>query len=749
MANDNRNEESNEVDEIFLPNHRFSMNGAENEYIEMYPNYDWGKYTVIGNFRASVKEYHDRPLMGSREKLDVGKFGSYKWKTYSEVAKLVDAVRDYLHLLGIKKGDMVAIYGHNREEWLIADLACCAVGAITVPLYDALGVENLLYISKLTELKAAFVDHKHAPLMLSLLDQLPCLKHIVSFDGVEPQSTLASTIALYCERNSIQMRLTAQEGSLYSFDPLGVDSVHSVIEGVPGSPSILSAVDFDDINIPAEMPPFTIFSTRAEMDALEADCVSLTSWSAVLTIGAEAESIKDEPTDPEATFSVMFSSGTTGNPKGVVCRNISLGVAVQMASANMGNGFQDHPVPTPPLPAGAPQHDVLLSYLPLAHVFERAAEHMTIHRGDAVGYSCGNIKMIVDDLQVLRPTIFIGVPRVFVRMYNGMQDKINSSTGLKRKLLKYYLKQRRKATTYDAVHRVYSQPSRIGLALIYSKFRGAMGGRVRQIWSGSAPIPGHILRFFKEALCIEVHEGYGLTETMAVGASTMRYEGHHGHNGVPGARTRVKVVGVPGRYTTRPTDDTLPRGEVCIQGPCVTKEYYKNPELTASTIDSDGFFHTGDVGEVDVVNGATVVRLIGRLKNVLKLQQGEFVNLDAIDAAVRSTLLTAHVTLARGTEPFVIVFCTVDVPACRAEGFLPEDSTDDDLQDPGFRTKLLRHVRGGLDGLRPFEMPRHIHVCPGEWTPDDMLTPSMKVVRSEFEKRLGGEIDEMYRNPLI
>ncbi|KAG9396637.1 AMP-binding enzyme [Carpediemonas membranifera] len=736
------NENSSKPTEYHIKAHPLGLSGEKCEFnlIERTKSYNFDEYTPIKGFRDAVAEFGDRPFQGTRQKVDVDSYRDYNWRTYREVAVKVDQLRDFLRTTNLKPGDNVIIYGRNREEWLQADLACMAAGLVSVPLYDALGIDNLMHIGALTEAKAAFVDKRHTALMLSLKDVIPSLELVVSFDPVDHHNLLANTAALYCERLNIDLR-TKDDSPVYNWD----DVASQIFSSAPSLPSILTAVEVGSVPIPPDMHKFT--SIIDATTPYPAEGPVAIEWNVALTRGNAAESKPDYPLKPEDTFSILFSSGTTGTPKGVIFHCSALVGAILQASA-MLEGSPKHPASKT-----GPQFDIVLSFLPLAHVFQRAVEHCFIWRGDAIGYYSGNVKMLMGDLAALKPTVMIAVPRVLTRVYNSMRAKIDATTGLKHSLLKHYLRLRHEQMITMNRTRKYIKPSPLGMRLVYSKFRAALGGSIRQIWCGSAPIDGEVLVFLKEALCLEeIYEGYGMTETACTGGDSSKFELRMGHLAVHTPGLINKIVSVPGQYDACPKPgEGNPKGELCLKGSTIFKGYYKDEETTRAAIDEDGWFHTGDVAEIVTVDGHECFKLVGRLKNVMKLSQGEFVNLSQIDSVLECPACPSLVTLAKGTEASVVVICTVDIDQCKIEGLLPKHATPAAVQEPAFRRALLEKFKKlGAGKLRPFEFPKSVHITPYEWTPENkLLTPTMKTVRGQFMLQFERIIDDMYAHPLI
>lgn len=232
-----------------------------------------------------------------------------------------------------------------------------------------------------------------------------------------------------------------------------------------------------------------------------------------------------------------------------------------------------------------------------------------------------------DDLAVLRPTVFVSVPRLFTRFYDVMQSKIKELEGMKRTICEWGIQKKLyNLENYAKVHHTFYD------ALVFNKFREFLGGRVRHMITGSAPISKEILNFLKIAFCCPINEGYGQTECAATGSLTWSNDPTCGHVGAPYPSCEFKLVDVPEmNYTSEDKDEngvSTPRGEICYRGYNVFKGYFMMPEATRETIDKDGWVHTGDVG---VILPSGVIKIIDRKKNIFKLSQGEYIIPDKIE----------------------------------------------------------------------------------------------------------------------
>jgi long-chain acyl-CoA synthetase len=253
---------------------------------------------------------------------------------------------------------------------------------------------------------------------------------------------------------------------------------------------------------------------------------------------------------------------------------------------------------------------------------------MLSYVGGAIGFYCGDVKKLREDLETLKPTLFISVPRLYNRFYETIQEILHRKSGVERIVVDratasklHYL---RNGNYYT--HKIYDQ-------LVFKKVKDVLGGRVRQLLCGSAAISSDVIDFLKIAWCAPVLEGYGCSETCAGSFITLPEDGSSGHVGGVLPHSEFKLIDVPDmRYSSRDTDATghpQPRGELLIRGFGVSAGYYKADEATSESFDKDGWFHTGDIARINP-NGS--ISIIDRKKNFFKLAQGEYVSPEKIEA---------------------------------------------------------------------------------------------------------------------
>jgi long-chain acyl-CoA synthetase len=230
-----------------------------------------------------------------------------------------------------------------------------------------------------------------------------------------------------------------------------------------------------------------------------------------------------------------------------------------------------------------------ISYLPLAHIYERANQIMGVYGGVAVGFYQGDVFKLMDDFAVLRPTIFCSVPRLYNRIYDGITSAVKSSGVVKKRLFEIAYNSKKQAIINGRT------PSAFWDKLVFNKIKEKLGGRVRFMGSGASPLSPDVMDFLRICFGCSVREGYGMTETSCVISAMDDGDNLSGHVGSPNPACEVKLVDVPEmNYTS--DDQPYPRGEICVRGPIIFKGYYKDEEQTREILDGDGWLHTGDIG---------------------------------------------------------------------------------------------------------------------------------------------------------
>jgi long-chain acyl-CoA synthetase len=323
----------------------------------------------------------------------------------------------------------------------------------------------------------------------------------------------------------------------------------------------------------------------------------------------ELKPLPMQPPTPDDIATINYTSGTTGNPKGVVLshRNAHAGTCTSMVLL------------------GSSDQQVICSFLPLAHIYQRLGEHSALATGSAIGYFHGNIVELVEDLQMLRPTMFSGVPRLYNRFGAKIKEATIEASGVKGALSRHVVSTKLAAikdkhnptNTHMLYDRIWAKKVAAGLGL----------DRAKVLVSGSAPIDPSLHQFLRIVFASNFTQGYGLTETYAV--SLIQHEGDFTSGNCGGVTPNAEhiLLDVPDmEYYS--TDKPHPRGELLIRSTTLFKEYFRNDEETKKAIDDDGWFHTGDICSVDELGR---FKIIDRRKNVLKLAQGEYISPERIE----------------------------------------------------------------------------------------------------------------------
>jgi long-chain acyl-CoA synthetase len=547
--------------------------------------------------------------------------------------------------------------------------------------------------------------------------------------GVQPQQH----IGLY-SKNRPEWQISAEASHLQSmvtialYDTLGEDSSlyimnHGEIVALVCSGEVLPKV----IGFAPQcqyLKHVILMDKPTEKDKEQFSKLNVKFWefNEVLELGKQ-NPIDDIPPEPDSLCTIMYTSGTTGMPKGVMIthRNfIAAATGVQLSIFPL-----------------VPGEDGILSFLPLAHIFERVAECIFLQSGGYIAFWQGDIKLISNDIQASRPTVLAAVPRVLDRMYDKIKSTIEATTGLKKFLVDKALIAKK-----DAIKRGGHTP--IWDLLVFNKFKTGTGGRLRGIISGGAPLRPEVQDFLRTCFDVPICQGYGLTETTAAGTIQLPFDLSYGTIGAPLPCNEMKLVDVPElNYLT--TNDP-PTGEVWIRGPNISLGYFKEPKKTAEVFDADGWFHTGDVGRINK-NGT--FSIIDRIKNIFKLAQGEYVAAENLEILLGQSDYISQIWIyGNSLKAHLIAVCVLEPNAAKAlaqqkgiQGELP-----DLCKNPEINKAVLEALtkKGKAVKIKPYEFPKRIHLCDKEFALLDAVTPSMKLKRNVLQQIFQQDIDRMY-----
>ncbi|MCG6965987.1 MAG: long-chain fatty acid--CoA ligase [Chromatiaceae bacterium] len=437
---------------------------------------------------------------------------------------------------------------------------------------------------------------------------------------------------------------------------------------------------------------------------------SLSDW-----LGEGPHPYACRPGNPDSMATIVYTSGTTGRPKGVMLshRNILFNIG---ATLKLFDVFE---------------HDLLLSFLPLSHAFERTVGYyLPMTTGTAVAHS-RSIALLADDLIEVRPTILISVPRIFERIYARIMGKLAAESPLKRHLF-------RAAVDTGWAHFLYSQrrgPWRPSFLirplldlLVGRKVRARLGGRMRFTVCGGAALPPEVARLFI-GLGIPVTQGYGLTETAPVISANPLY------NNLP-ASVGLPLPGIEVRVSH--DDELLTRSQSVMLG------YWNNPEATRAVLDEDGWLHTGDKVSI---GASGHISITGRIKDIIVLANGEKVPPGEMENAIALDELIDQVLVIGEGRPYLsaLVVPTQEAFTQVARELHLDPDKEDSCRDKQLRTVFMQRVQQCTAAFPGYARVRKLAVVSKPWTPDNGLaTPTLKLRRNKILERYHDIVEELY-----
>ncbi|HXF42941.1 MAG TPA: long-chain fatty acid--CoA ligase, partial [Pyrinomonadaceae bacterium] len=414
---------------------------------------------------------------------------------------------------------------------------------------------------------------------------------------------------------------------------------------------------------------------------------------------------------------LIYTSGTTGNPKGVMLSHCNIISNVIDAGEKYDFAARDIP----------------LSVLPLSHVFERSAMYLYIFNGMEVYYA-ESIEKVPENLSEVRPTIFVGVPRIFEKVYARAKLKASQSSSLRESIFDWAISTAKKVALAREknlpVSKKLALAHKIADRLVYRKLRDFFGGRLRLCVTGGAALPDDIYLIFNGA-GIPIMQGYGLTETSPVISSNNPKECRLGTVGRPIRNFRVRIAA---------------DGEIEATGPGVMLGYYNNPSATKEAFTEDGWFRTGDIGELD---NDGFLKITDRKKELFKTSGGKYIAPSPIEQLLRSSRFISQAALIGNGRKFAIAlivpnFDMLDSYA-RHKGF-EAMSHSDYCKDERIRNLISREVEKINQRLSRFETVKKFALLDREFSVDGgELTPTLKFRRKIIEEKYGDLINELYK----
>uniref|UniRef100_A0A1J3ICP4 Long chain acyl-CoA synthetase 9, chloroplastic n=1 Tax=Noccaea caerulescens TaxID=107243 RepID=A0A1J3ICP4_NOCCA len=468
-----------------------------------------------------------------------------------------------------------------------------------------------------------------------------------------------------------------------------------------------------------------------------------TSFADVQKLGLE------NPVDPSFPLSadvavIMYTSGSTGLPKGVMMTHgnvLATVSAVMTIVPDLG------------------KRDIYMAYLPLAHILELAAESVMATIGSAIGY--GSPLTLTDtsnkikkgtkgDVTALKPTIMTAVPAILDRVRDGVRKKVDAKDGLAKTLFDFAYARRLSAIN-GSWFGAWGLEKLLWDLLVFGKIRAVLGGRIRYLLSGGAPLSGETQRFINICIGAPIGQGYGLTETCAGGTFSEFDDTSVGRVGAPLPCSFVKLIDWPeGGYLI--SDKPMPRGEIVIGGSNITLGYFKNEEKTQEVykVDEKGmrWFYTGDIGRF---HPDGCLEIIDRKKDIVKLQHGEYVSLGKVEAALSISPYVENIMVH--ADPFYS-FCVALVVASQQtlENWASKQGIDStNFEELCAKEQTVKEVYASLvkaakqSRLEKFEIPAKIKLLASPWTPESgLVTAALKLKRDVIRREFSEDLTKLY-----
>ncbi|WLF78346.1 medium-chain fatty acid-CoA ligase faa2 [Lodderomyces elongisporus] len=467
--------------------------------------------------------------------------------------------------------------------------------------------------------------------------------------------------------------------------------------------------------------------------------ISLFDYAQVEKLG-EINALPPRPPKPQTNFTITFTSGTTGAyPKGVVLTHESAVSGITFMLSNLQTS----------------KNAVTFSFLPLAHIYERANAQFAMGLGGAIGFPQGPSPLtLLDDVKELQPEVLALVPRVYTKLEAGIRGQtVNNDE--KPMLKSIFTKAITKKMELQAKpENEHINPSHFIYDRVLNLLRKKIGFQnVSTMTTGSAPISPETIKFLKAALNTGLAQGYGMSETFAGCMASSKFETESSSCGPVCITTECRLRDLPEMgYTSK--DEGGPRGELLLRGPQVFKKYYKNPEETAKSFDKDGWFHTGDVARISTANGNRIY-IIDRVKNFFKLAQGEYVTPERIENTYLSQFPYIAQLFVHGDSLQTYLVGVVGLDPTSISQYIKtkyhETITDQAdivrfLNDPSHKKQLLLDMNTVVSGqLSGFEKLHNIKIDIEPLSVEkNLITPTMKIKRPICVKYFKEELDKLY-----
>ncbi|KAL0482101.1 long-chain acyl-CoA synthetase [Acrasis kona] len=545
------------------------------------------------------------------------------------------------------------------------------------------------------------------------------LRHI----GVEPNTHLG-----IFSKNCIEWQLTSEACHTQSivtialYDTLGEESSLFIMNHGEIVCLCIGATEFEpSMKIAAKcehLKTIICFDSLSEEQIKRVKDINLAvyNFEEVEKLG-QANPVPDVPPTPETLATIMYTSGTTGMPKGVMLSHMNI---IACITGVLHQLFE------------ITNTDVLLSYLPLAHILERVAEMAFFQSGAAIGFFQGDVRKLVDDMKSLLTNS--------TARCSSLNAIFLQATGLKKFLIERAVAAKKQSIVNNTTTPIWDR-------LVFNKVKESTGGRLRGVLSGGAPLSSTVQDFLRVVLGCPIVQGYGLTETTAGGTVQLFYANKSGNIGPPIGCCEIKLESVPEMNYSADADP--PSGEICIRGPNVSSGYFKDPEKTAEVFDQDGWFHTGDIG---MWNKDGTLTITDRLKNIFKLSQGEYVAAENLENKMGSSPWVARLWVYGDSFKAVLVGVVV-VNLDTLRQWAKENQIDDSdvnalIADGKVNQLVMQDLTTSAKNanLKGFEFIKAVHLVSQDFDSFGGTTPTMKLKRNVLKEHFQPDIDRMYNS---
>jgi len=577
-----------------------------------------------------------------------------KWNslTWADAYIRVSKWRLFFQNLGLKMNDNIAVMMRNSPNWVFSEQAALSLGMVIVPLYPNDRAENISYILEDANIKCLIVENSTQIESLSSIDkQLNELTALITIDKPSSISELDNL------RNDIKKPV------LYSFEQLYSDNL---------------------------------------------------AFDKLLTESHEHEPIYHDFSTSDALATIVYTSGTTGKPKGVMLSHKNI-LFDTWASISV---------------VACQSDDLFLSFLPLSHMFERTAGYyIPMMSGAEVAYA-RSVDALPVDLKTVKPTVLVTVPRIFERVHQKIISKLKNQSFFAKKIFNLTIKIGWKRFLYQQ-HKLAWFPSIVLWPLlnkiIAQKVMNKLGGNLRLAISGGAPLSNEIAQFFI-GLGLTITQGYGMTEAGPV-ISTNKLDDNDPFSVgqiLPGIQTRFEK-----------------NGELLIKAKNVMKGYWNNEEATKQIISSDGWLHTGDKAEIKNNH----LYITGRVKEILVLSNGEKVPPADLEMAICSDPIFEQAIVIGEAKPYLSAIVVINEEMWNdvANEAHINSSEKDALKNRQLCQLVTKKISALLSSFPGYEQIRRVKLILSPWTINNgMLTPTMKLKRNKIIANYKDDINNLY-----